>query len=437
MLASLLVLALSAVPKLAVLPVAAGEGVPPSTAAALSEALSGEVRRRAGVEVVTQREIAAVLSLERQRAMLGCSSDACVAELGGALGCDRLVTGDLARLGESFLLHLRLVETGRARVLAQSDRRLRGGTIDDVLDALPAMVADLFPAAPDGGGAARPGPVTAAAPVVVAAPAPPAPTPPPSVAAPPGPLAPPWAEEPADVPPAERQRLAAWSDGAGHLLVTEPFVMDAPLWWGDDHKLFRLRVRGGGQEGTVAMSRNFWEPRVRRGAEAELDVRAGQATLTCGDRTFPLRLLPLAELSRRLKRTAFLEPRWRRIPHALARDDEGTYFYVDGARGADGAATRGTPDYRLYVGRKGRLARQPLEDALDDAGLLLVTAAGRLEVKREGREGMAAAWLTATGRRPLTWLEPTEQGALIYGGLGVYAGESLGTPCDGRLPSGP
>jgi hypothetical protein len=432
MLAPLLVLALSAVPKLAVLPVAAGEGVPPSTAAALSEALSGEVRRRSGAEVVTQREIAAVLSLERQKAMLGCSSDACVAELGGALGCDRLVTGDLARLGESFLLHLRLVETGRARVLAQSDRRLRGGTIDDVLDALPAMVADLFPAAPTASGAARPGPATVAAPVVAAAPAPP-----PDAAAPPGKLPPPWAEEPASVPQSERQRLAAWSDGAGHLLVTEPFVMDAPLWWGDDRKLFRLRVRGGGQDGTVAMSRNFWDPRVRRGSQAELDVRDGQATLTCGDKTFSLRLLPLAELSRRLQRTAFLEPRWRRIPHALARDDEGTYFYVDGARGADGAATKATPDYRLYVGRKGRLARQELEDALDDAGLLLVTAAGRLEVKREGRDGTAAAWLTANGRRPLTWLEPAEQGALIYGGLGVYPGESLGTPCDGRLPSGP
>ena len=129
MLASLLALALTAAPpKLAVLPVAPGEGIPATTAAAITEALSGEVRRRSGAEVVTQREISAVLTLERQKAMLGCTTDSCMAELGGALGCDRLVSGDLARLGESFLLHLRLVETARARVVAQSDRRLRGGT---------------------------------------------------------------------------------------------------------------------------------------------------------------------------------------------------------------------------------------------------------------------------------------------------------------------
>jgi len=452
MLAPLLALALAAPPKLAVLPVAAGEGIPASTAAAITEALSGEVRRRSGAEVVTQREIAAVLTLERQKAMLGCTSDACVAELGGALGCDRLVSGDLAKLGESFLLHLRLVETARARVVAQADRRLRGGTIDDVLDALPTMVGELFPGAAPAPKAATIGPAPARpvteakgkttsfwAPVAgvldsasgaasrlsdklsAGARAP--------GKADPGRNA---AEEPAEVPAAERLRLVAWGDGAGHLIVTEPFVMDAPLWWGDSRKLFRVRVRGGGQEGTVAMSRNFWEPRVTRGAEAELDVRDGKATLTCGEKTIPLQPVPTGDAARQLKAATFLEPRWRRIPHALARDDEGNYWFVDGTRSADGAAAKGKPGYRLYMGRKGKLAEVALVDALDDGGLHLVTDAGRLEVKREGRD-QVAAWLTGATRKPLTWLEPSDHGPLIYGELGVYAGEPLGTPCDGRL----
>jgi len=417
-------LALAAGPaKLAVLPVVAGEGIPPGVAAALGETLSGEVRRRAGAEVITQREIAAVLSLERQKEMLGCTSDACMAELGGALGCDRLVTGDVARLGESWLIHLRLVETARARVAAQADRRLRGGTIDDVLDQLPAMVAELFPAvaAPGAGPAAiAPAPTTV---TVINVPVPPAKVHPPRVA-----------EEPVDVPLRDRLRMRAWSDGAGHLLVTEPFVMDAPLWWGDEKKLFRVRVRGGGQQGLIEMSRNFLEPRVRRGAEAEFEVRDGKATLTCGAQTIPLVLVPPRELPRRLKPVAFFEPRWRRIPHALARDDAGTYWFVDGARGADGAAFAARPDYRLFVGRKGALAPVELDDtALDAGGALYLSAAGRLEVKPDGKGGSEAAWVTPSGRKPLTWLDPADSGALIYGELGVYAGELLGTPCDGRL----
>jgi len=427
MLAPLLALALSAATappsRLAVLPVAAGEGIPASTAAAVTEALSGEVRRRAAAEVVTQREITAVLSLERQKAMLGCTSDACMAELGGALGCDRLVTGDLARLGESWLFHLRLVETGKARVVAQADRRLRGGTIDDVLDALPAMVAELFPGAA-GTAAAAPAPAPTAAP-----------TPAPALPVATKPVPPPWAEEPVDVPPRERQKLAAWTDGHGKVFLIEPFAgLDAPLWYGDARKVHLVRTRGGSQNGTTSFDRTFWEPRVTRGAESQFEVREGKATLTCGPQELVLTRVPPRELARRLRGLTFLAPRWRRIPHALARDDEGGYFFVDGARGADGAAVTGRPDYRLHAGRKGQLARLDLLDAIaDGGGLLLVTSGGRLEVKPDGKGGTAAAWITASGRKALTWLEPSDHGALIYGDLGVYAGEGLGTPCDGRL----
>ncbi len=416
MLPLLAALALAAAPRLAVLPVAAGEGIPPTTAAALSEALSGEVRRRAAVEVITQREISAVLSLERQKEMLGCTSDGCMAELGGALGCDRLVTGDLAKLGESWLVHLRLVETGKARVVAQADRRIRGGSIDDVLDALPGMVGELFP-----GGTPTPTPTATSIPAPAPAPAKPVP--------------PPWAEEPIDVPPRERLKLSGWVDGHGRVLLIEAFAgLDAPLWSGDGRRLHLVRTRGGGQEGSRAMSRVFWEPRVTRGAESEFEVRDGQATLTCGATVIPLTHVPQRDLARRVRQAVFLAPRWRRIPHALARDGEGGYWYVDGARGADGAAVKGRPDYRLYAGRKGGLARLELDDTLDDAGgRVFLTVGGRLELKPDGKGGTEAAWVTAAGRRALTWLEPSDHGALIYGELGVYAGEPLGTPCDGRL----
>src|SRR5512138_60176 len=181
-LAALALAASAASPKLAVMPVVAGEGVAATTAAAVTESLAAEVRRRSGAEVITRREIEAVLSLEAQKQMLGCQTDACIAELGGALGVERLVAGDLARLGESWLVHLKIVETGKMKVAAQSDRRIRGGTIDDVLDALPPMVAELFP----GKGAVGAAPVPA--------PAPPASQP---AAAKPAPV--PWAEEPVAV----------------------------------------------------------------------------------------------------------------------------------------------------------------------------------------------------------------------------------------------
>src|SRR5215208_627207 len=177
MTACLLALALAVSPaKLAVLQILGGEGVPQSTAAAITEAVVAEVRRQSGAEVITQREIASILSLEKQRAMLGCETDACMAELGGALGADRLVAGDIAKLGESFLMHVRVVDVRKVRVAAQADRRLRGGTIDDVLDVLPAMVSELFPPVQ----AAKPPAPPPALPVAVAPVVSPAQAPPPA-----------------------------------------------------------------------------------------------------------------------------------------------------------------------------------------------------------------------------------------------------------------
>src|SRR5512142_402783 len=133
--AGLLALALLAAPppKVAVMPLASVEGVPGKTAEALTEAVGAEVRRRSGGQVITQREIGTLLSLEQQKAMLGCQSDACFAEIGGALGVDVVVSGTLSVLGESWLFHLELLDPRKAAVLRASDRRLRGGTVDDVL----------------------------------------------------------------------------------------------------------------------------------------------------------------------------------------------------------------------------------------------------------------------------------------------------------------
>ncbi len=140
----LLSLLLAAHPaKVALMPLGTGEGVTGGVAEALTDAVAWEVRKR-GVGLVTQKEMIAVLGLEKQRALLGCANDQCLAELGGALGVDLLLTGSVSKLGQSYLIHLQVVDPAKATTRAQSDRRKKGGSIDDVLDELPAMVDELF-----------------------------------------------------------------------------------------------------------------------------------------------------------------------------------------------------------------------------------------------------------------------------------------------------
>jgi hypothetical protein len=46
---------------------------------------------------------------------LGCSDQGCLAELGGALGAQYMIAGTVGRIGDQYLLHLKLIATREAR----------------------------------------------------------------------------------------------------------------------------------------------------------------------------------------------------------------------------------------------------------------------------------------------------------------------------------
>lgn len=95
--------------------------VPADLAEFYAEHLATALRRQ-GLKVVTAGEIAALLSMERQRQLLGCAQDAtsCVAELGAALGCDATLLVTLAKLEDSYTGTLKLVKSVDGAVLAET-----------------------------------------------------------------------------------------------------------------------------------------------------------------------------------------------------------------------------------------------------------------------------------------------------------------------------
>jgi len=88
-----------------------------------------------GVRVTTNREIAALIGLERQRALLSCDDkgNSCLAELAGALGVDGLITGSLAKVSRGFVINIKVVDN-QARSLAVFSERFK--TEDALLDFL-------------------------------------------------------------------------------------------------------------------------------------------------------------------------------------------------------------------------------------------------------------------------------------------------------------
>lgn len=100
-----------------------------------AEHLSVRLEAR-GLHVVTQRDIATVLSLERQKQLLGCADDSssCMAELAGALGVDAIATGQVAKVGQSFQVNLRILSSRDASALFVFSKLVKSE--EELLEAL-------------------------------------------------------------------------------------------------------------------------------------------------------------------------------------------------------------------------------------------------------------------------------------------------------------
>lgn len=119
-----------------------------------SEHLAKALRER-GLKVVTSREIATLLGLERQKELLGCAdgSASCLAEVGNALGCDGILMVSLARLDDVFRTHLKVVSSQNAKVLAETAAEAQGerallGALDAAAERLATRLGAHPAAAP-------------------------------------------------------------------------------------------------------------------------------------------------------------------------------------------------------------------------------------------------------------------------------------------------
>ena len=65
----------------------------------------------ANVVVASYKDIEAMLEMEKQKDLLGCDDVACMTELGGAVGADYAMNGELAQVAEEYLLSIRIVDT--------------------------------------------------------------------------------------------------------------------------------------------------------------------------------------------------------------------------------------------------------------------------------------------------------------------------------------
>lgn len=111
---------------------------------ALSDLLAGRIEALGDFQVIGRADIQAMLSLEEQKQRLSaCDDQACLAELGGALGVRWVVVGNVSKFDQTYLLNLKLIDVARVQVAGRVSRSLTGGQ-SELVAVLPAATRALF-----------------------------------------------------------------------------------------------------------------------------------------------------------------------------------------------------------------------------------------------------------------------------------------------------
>ncbi len=129
-------------PRMVVLDLQRVGGTTEAEATLITDAVADRLTRIGLYQVITQREVATLLGVERQKQLLGCGEDAtsCIAELSGALDARFVLSGQLNRLGGMYQLSLQVLDSKKSQTAGRAMRAAK--TLDDLRALLPWAVAD-------------------------------------------------------------------------------------------------------------------------------------------------------------------------------------------------------------------------------------------------------------------------------------------------------
>jgi len=408
---------------------------------AITDAIAAHVSRR-GHYVVTEQQIQALVGIESARQLAGFYASSCSADLAAALGVDLVLTARVTLVGVGLLLVVKRIDT-RGEGGRVVDKRLPVAELGPLLDAIPALVGELL-VTPPTLTTTTPATTTATTPTATASTASSTPTPAPTAANA-------TTSPPVRVPPSPRSegghpdaaalvaRLAVAVDEASGAVIA--FMADdalhGPLFAGRaGQPLYEARLSGGSQS-DGGFDVLFWDPRFRegrRGSVARLGS-AGVLTLQCGKATTTFKVLPPARARERLAKATLRKAPWQRALLGVGRDDDLTWYVVDGARDAPADAL----DLALYVGRRGHMVAIDAEGARVDGDFVFAGEGVKLrlppaepDASGRPRPGTFTLGAASTAVTPVDVFMAASE---VYSVVRPWGDLPLGTPCDAPAPT--
>jgi uncharacterized caspase-like protein len=185
--------------------------------------------------------------------------------------------------------------------------------------------------------------------------------------------------------------------------------------------------QGSFKSGGERFSYTLIDPRFVSSNQRHFELKDSRYQLTCGEQK--IEYFPYQVSEEDFQNVQWYERPWKRISFLLARDEFGVYYFVDQARSR---RPNGNTDLRLYIGTKGDMSYQPLDDVIfDAAGIILRSQENRFVVKNEPKKTIY--WANSSNKTELMEVNLYQSQQMIYNELGVYPKKNYSTMCDPHM----
>ncbi len=231
---------------------------------------------------------------------------------------------------------------------------------------------------------------------------------------------------------AMKDKLLVFQDKAGGTYVVFEGVdgtsgSQSRAWYGTGKQLYEQIVIGRSRDGD-SWDISTYAPRLAETRPAALMKKADGSFMKWCDGKDDAVLTQLGgdKAKTVIDKYSFLSPALVRRSHMFARDDAGTYYYVDRLDAAHGGK-----GYRVFVGKKGGMKQMALTDvASDSAGQVFSTKTGDLRLVKttEGETKPSTKWVKGEKKTDLIPLDLDVNSPVIFNDLGIY--KFTGTLCD-------
>ena len=109
----------------------------------ISGYLASQVEQISGRKVISESDVETILETEAKKQSCGADDTLCMAEIGGALGVPEAMSGDIGKVGNTWIINLRRIDVEKVAVIKRLSRHIKG-SIDDVIKEIPNMVNEIF-----------------------------------------------------------------------------------------------------------------------------------------------------------------------------------------------------------------------------------------------------------------------------------------------------